>query len=548
MIIPFPSKMRCVFRGVCLTSSVIVVVLGTTISSFGAVTGTGDFFPNPPEENTTVQVGNNGYGTFRVDGGTAFTSSYVTLGGGSNGFGRATVTDEGSVWTMSGANIGQSGVGQLEIRNGGVAFINSTVGIGSSSGRGEVNVTGAGSLLQLNSQLYVGQNGSGLLTIGAGAMVNLPNSQIVIGAAGQLQLDGGTLRASSLGNSGVISGSGLIEIECCGSQANSRILVESGDHLVYRSLATDEIGNLGEYLVHGGELEIPLRLENGFQGLQRGFIELSQGTLRVGFPYDPSSQQQFENRGLLAAISGENHVYGTVRNDFNGDIAITNNSLLMFHHDVVGYSNSTISVSAGSSAIFLQDLRLDGGTLLADLTGAAGFGHVEVIGDFEFSGDLMVNLADGYSPQLGDSFPLATVSGEITGSPNTNLLPVLADGLAWELTAEEHEVVLSVIEAPGLTGDFDGDGDVDGRDFLSWQRDPSIGNLSDWQENYGSPTGLANAVAVPEPACMTILAACLGLVGVGQRARNPASLGSCIPLPRNRKRVDALSLRVEHIG
>jgi hypothetical protein len=34
-------------------------------------------------------------------------------------------------------------------------------------------------------------------------------------------------------------------------------------------------------------------------------------------------------------------------------------------------------------------------------------------------------------------------------------------------------------------GDFDGDGNVDGRDFLAWQRNPNIGNLADWQANYG---------------------------------------------------------------
>jgi hypothetical protein len=37
-----------------------------------------------------------------------------------------------------------------------------------------------------------------------------------------------------------------------------------------------------------------------------------------------------------------------------------------------------------------------------------------------------------------------------------------------------------------LAGDFDQDSDVDGRDFLIWQRNQNIGNLSDWQQNYGS--------------------------------------------------------------
>jgi hypothetical protein len=43
----------------------------------------------------------------------------------------------------------------------------------------------------------------------------------------------------------------------------------------------------------------------------------------------------------------------------------------------------------------------------------------------------------------------------------------------------------------GVTGDFDGDGDVDGRDFLAWQRGSSPAPLSNadlvsWQDNYGT--------------------------------------------------------------
>jgi hypothetical protein len=48
-------------------------------------------------------------------------------------------------------------------------------------------------------------------------------------------------------------------------------------------------------------------------------------------------------------------------------------------------------------------------------------------------------------------------------------------------------------------GDFDSDGDVDGRDFLTWQRNPSVGNLEDWQANYGGGA-LSASIAVPEPS------------------------------------------------
>jgi hypothetical protein len=62
-------------------------------------------------------------------------------------------------------------------------------------------------------------------------------------------------------------------------------------------------------------------------------------------------------------------------------------------------------------------------------------------------------------------------------------------------------------------GDFDEDGDVDGRDFLLWQQNPSVGDLADWQENYGTVPELGASVAVPEPtaAALALLVAIMGL-------------------------------------
>ncbi|WP_197530830.1 PEP-CTERM sorting domain-containing protein [Bythopirellula polymerisocia] len=66
----------------------------------------------------------------------------------------------------------------------------------------------------------------------------------------------------------------------------------------------------------------------------------------------------------------------------------------------------------------------------------------------------------------------------------------------------------------GVAGDFDGDGDVDGNDFLVWQRGNSptgpldAGDLAAWQGAYAPLT--AAATAVPEPASMLLL---LGMAG-----------------------------------
>jgi hypothetical protein len=56
------------------------------------------------------------------------------------------------------------------------------------------------------------------------------------------------------------------------------------------------------------------------------------------------------------------------------------------------------------------------------------------------------------------------------------------------------------------SGDFDGDGNIDGRDFLTWQRNNgSAADLAIWQEQYGSSGPLSAATSIPEPSTATVL-------------------------------------------
>jgi hypothetical protein len=52
--------------------------------------------------------------------------------------------------------------------------------------------------------------------------------------------------------------------------------------------------------------------------------------------------------------------------------------------------------------------------------------------------------------------------------------------------------------------DYDQDGDVDGLDCLVWQRNPSVGDLADWHDQYGTP--LAAAHTIPEPGTLALAA------------------------------------------
>ena len=70
--------------------------------------------------------------------------------------------------------------------------------------------------------------------------------------------------------------------------------------------------------------------------------------------------------------------------------------------------------------------------------------------------------------------------------------------------------------ADGTLGDFDGDGDVDGQDFVAWQRDDATAQgLTDWQNSYPLRLGIASTLSVPEPATLVGIgwAIAIGLAG-----------------------------------
>jgi len=98
---------------------------------------------------------------------------------------------------------------------------------------------------------------------------------------------------------------------------------------------------------------------------------------------------------------------------------------------------------------------------------------------------------------------------------------------AFHYMMPAYSVSTLVLYDDTLLGDFDEDGDIDGRDLLVWQRGESpnpfsAGDLSDWQANYGMGPLTAASVAVPEPGGgILLLAGWLAMIG--QRLRCKAS-------------------------
>ena len=513
-------------------------------------------FSNDVTFSSTVTIGNTSYGTFRIDGGSVYStpqsSGAAVIGSQSGSLGLVTVTDPGSQWlwtsTSGGLTVGSSGSGRLDILNGGAVIMPNSSGQGvgiaaNSSSQGTINVQGAGSTLYAYS-LVLGQSsgsgGSALMQIGNGGIVSAISSfgsggGTTIWYGGRLELNGGLLRTYTLTQNGTVIGSGEVSFQSTGTFTNSGRLEADANQLLRFTGSQSLITNTGAIIADGGEIEFQRALTNSTNSPNAGEISLRNGRLRAGTTL--TSGTQLTNSGNLASIGGESDVYGRVSNSTTGHIAATNNSVLRFHDDVT--ADGTVTVFPGSKAIFLEDLTMNAGsTLQANLAGTApttSYGTAEVVGTATLGGSLAVSLEEGYVPALGNSFVLLS-AGSLGGSPTLGQTPALASGLAWDLDAVDNQLVLSVV--PALAGDYNADGTVDVGDYVVWRKAngkvghgiPADGtgngtvdadDLAIWRANFGATlsAGLGATAAVPEPASTILVFAAAVFVPFAGRKR-----------------------------
>jgi hypothetical protein len=157
--------------------------------------------------------------------------------------------------------------------------------------------------------------------------------------------------------------------------------------------------------------------------------------------------------------------------------------------------------------LYSGDTRIQGGTL------SIAQDYLANASDVYISSGSVFDLNTGGLTDVIDSLYLG----------NTPQIPGTYGSLASLATFKSNfftgSGILSVttLGAPITTpGDFDNDGDVDGRDFLVWQRNTAVGDLADWQANYGTgaltAAVTASSTAVPEPGtiCLVTFAVLLG--------------------------------------
>ncbi len=132
------------------------------------------------------------------------------------------------------------------------------------------------------------------------------------------------------------------------------------------------------------------------------------------------------------------------------------------------------------------------------------------------TGDLVdIDPTAGVSNRLVSSITFLSSGGNLTdsGGQDGRISSFNDSGdLIYRLdfTTGERAIFMSNIAPVSTPGDFNGDGTVDGRDFLEWQRGDSpnplsAGDLADWRANFGAGPLVAANVAVPEPTTLILL-------------------------------------------
>jgi arylsulfatase A-like enzyme len=446
---------------------------------------------------------------------------------------------------------------------------------------GTFNLTG--------SDLLVGSGGlfGATLAVASTATIHVSQATLVAGGAIVTIADGGNLSSQSLVNNGDILLQGPTALVAGGTltnagalrgdgrvagaivnQASGAISVDGGKRL---NLLGPTLDNAGHVTLVGSAGSPAILTVDGAATNAAGSGLISAANGKLWF------NGGLTNSGTLAVTTGDAHVYGAIDNTTTGQVVVTGGATVTFYGNIhqdgtlqVSKSGSTKSVAvflgtvtgaggaSGAGDIFYEGVFNPGnsparvtysndvffgaasqlGIELGGTVAGSGYDQLAVSGALMLGGTLNVSLWDEFLPAAGQTFTLATATGGITGDFTAVVLPHIA-GLTWSLDRTTTSLVLRLGSA---TGDFNGDGRVNGNDFLAWQRglgraNPTVADgdangdghvdaadLAYWKGAFGNGGGAtAAAQGVPEPTALGLAAAALATAGIRRRRRSPGA-------------------------
>ena len=375
--------------------------------------------------------------------------------------------------------------GRLEITNSAM-----DVGLGGSLGRTPTIATGQE--LVVSNDLNV--SSIGLLTVDGGSVdaATLNNSGYVRLSGLDSFIDGGTLN-----NDGVFTGTGLVNASLQNNLAGE-VRVDAGNELIF----TADGNNNGLIYNDGGNLRFAGNLNNQSAGVISG-----NGSLRF--------TGGLTNSGNLNLSLGNVNIYGDIVNDAagqvsvagaantsffgglvnNGDVYVGQDSRIVLFGDVSGpgtYSGDGLVEFVGgfspgaspASVAFQGDVALSGASdlviELGGLTAGSAFDQLVVGDTIALNGSLDIQLLDNFVPAPGDSFQIIDAAS-VAGTFSSISTPALPNNMTFDVQYDPTSVTLFVVGGL-LPGDLNGDGYI-GLDDLQpildhWNQNVTVGDAS----------------------------------------------------------------------
>ncbi len=469
------------------------------------------------------------------------------------------IRDGGELTTGLGTTLVKHG-GTLNIANGGTLHANGDVRVDDgrltvdhatfdlASGktlhiRDESTVEFFGSHVIKNDTTFIVRGGSNFSIVGGlSAATNGTDGTLLLGGAGStLTVSDGISIFGADGGHALFNATDDSEAEFAavqlshgndpGTRSTWNILggaqVTTGHFYAGTEQGTSDIriSGAGSSLTQTGDSRLALgRINDTFNFTNATLLLEAGGTLNTG-----TGTTTIGTGGLLQIVSGHLNAT-TIDNTHDGDLNFVGGSLSVTEFQGKLIQNGGIFYVGEENGLttITDDYKAQNGALYFDIGGApntSDFDQLEVLGDTEFGlgVNLFLHLVDGFIPDPSDEFLILETESLFGGFEN------VANGDRIETQDgsgsfivnygqaspfDENQIVLSNFVANALSGDFDSDGDIDGSDFLAWQRGispnpKSASDLAIWESNYGG--GLAplaqvsGASAIPEPATIGLI-------------------------------------------
>ena len=492
-----------------------------------------------------VYVGYSGDGTLDIAAGGRVSSAFGEIGQNAESTGAVTIDGSDSHWSVNERlRVGNGGDGTLDITAGGEATsVTGTLAqaIGSTA---VVNIDGPNSSWTVNSTLIVGNEGTAEINITGGGSLTSDSSSTLAkqtGSSATVTVDGAgsTWNADRNNNfSGElvvgVNGPATIHITNGGFVNNHDALLgffgpSTGAVNVSGSDSTWNI--TGELSVGGGGGTGTLNITDGGTvtvggnntRLSKGAINLMDGLLHVR----SLQEDQFGSVATFNFTGGRFEADGTV--DLGSNLPLLQQGGTF----APGSSPGEVVIEGGYT--------LDAGTLEIDIDGSGTAGVdwdlVIVNGTVDLQGgngmaDGVLDVLLDFAPAVGDEFLIIdnddsdpVVGMFASGTTVSTTHGVSTYDFSIDYVAGDGNDVSLTLQTISTPGDGNGDGHVDGLDYLLWagnygthpgpDGDASDGDYNDdgwvdgldyllWAGNYAQ--GPNDNVVVPEPAAWCLFA------------------------------------------